>query len=109
MSAARHIVELGPTAVELVDRTMIDLALANPAFRPTIETALIGEPAAILLVEFAGDDKRVLLPRLNRLVELVGDLALPGSVVQMADDTAQKNLSRTARCRSSTSRTTPTR
>ncbi|HEX6015028.1 MAG TPA: FAD-linked oxidase C-terminal domain-containing protein [Geminicoccaceae bacterium] len=92
MIAAQHIVELGPTAVELVDRTMIDLALANPGFRPTIETALIGQPAAILLVEFAGDDKQVLLPRLNRLVELMGDLALPGSVVEMADDTPQKNL-----------------
>ena len=57
MDAAQHIVKLGPTAVELVDRTMIDLALANPAFRPTIETALIGQPAAILLVEFSGDDK----------------------------------------------------
>ncbi len=45
-----------PTAVELVDRTMIDLARANPAFRPVIERALIGAPAAILLVEFSGDD-----------------------------------------------------
>ena len=58
MDAAQHIVKLGPTAVELVDRTMIELARANPAFRPIIETALIGEPEAILLVEFAGDDKQ---------------------------------------------------
>ena len=36
MDAAQHIVKLGPTAVELVDRTMIDLARANPAFRPTM-------------------------------------------------------------------------
>jgi FAD/FMN-containing dehydrogenase/Fe-S oxidoreductase len=92
MSAAQHIVKLGPTAVELVDRTMIDLALANPAFRPTMETALIGRPAAILLVEFAGDDKQALLPRLNQLVDLMGDLALLGSVVEMADDLPQKNL-----------------
>ena len=33
-------------------------ALANPAFRPTIEAALIGMPEAILLVEFAGDHKQ---------------------------------------------------
>ncbi len=92
MSAAQHIVKLGPTAVELVDRTMIDLALANPAFRPAIEAALIGMPEAILLVEFAGDDKQALLPRLSELVELMGDLALPGSVVRMADDMLQKNL-----------------
>jgi len=92
MAAAEHIVTLGPTAVELVDRTMIDLALANPAFGATMRTALRGEPAAILLVEFAGEAKAGLVPRLNRLVELLGDLGLPGSVVEMADDTAQKNL-----------------
>ena len=33
MEAAQHIVKLGPAAVELVDRTMIELARANPAFR----------------------------------------------------------------------------
>jgi len=92
MDAAQHIVKLGPTAVELVDRTMIELSLANPAFRPTIETALIGRPAAILLVEFAGADKAALLPALRRLSELMGDLGLPGSVVEMAEDAPQKNL-----------------
>ena len=92
MDAAQHIVKLGPTAVELVDRTMIELSLANPAFRPTIETALIGQPAAILLVEFAGADKAALRAQLRQLVELMGDLGLPGSVVEMADDAPQKNL-----------------
>ena len=92
MDAAQHIVKLGPSAVELVDRTMVELALGNPAFRATMETALIGRPAAILLVEFAGDDKAALLPRLARLDELMGDLGLPGSVVRMSDDAPQKNL-----------------
>ncbi|MFZ2648844.1 MAG: FAD-binding oxidoreductase, partial [Burkholderiaceae bacterium] len=32
MQAAQHIVKLTPTAVELVDRTMIELSQANPAF-----------------------------------------------------------------------------
>ena len=92
MEAARHIVKLGPTAVELVDRTMIELSLMNPAFRPTIAAALIGQPAAILLVEFAGTDKAALLPKLKALVELMGDLGLPGSVVEMPEDGPQKNL-----------------
>ncbi|KIQ23380.1 lactate dehydrogenase [Variovorax paradoxus] len=92
MDAAQHIVKLGPTAVELVDRTMIELSLANPAFKPTVETALIGKPAAILLVEFSGADKGALLPQLKQLVELMGDLGLPGSVVEMPDDARQKNL-----------------
>ena len=92
MDAPQYIVKLGPTAVELVDRTMIDLSLSNPAFRPAIEAALIGKPAAILLVEFAGGDKASLLPKLKALVELMGDLGLPGSVVEMPDDALQKNL-----------------
>ncbi|MEO7337675.1 MAG: FAD-linked oxidase C-terminal domain-containing protein, partial [Caldimonas sp.] len=92
MDAAQHIVKLAPTAVELVDRTMIELARANPAFRATIETALIGEPAAILLVEFSGDERAVLLARLRTLVELVGDLGLPGGVIEMPDEAPQKSL-----------------
>jgi len=92
MDAAQHIVKLGPTAVELVDRIMIELSQGNPAFRPTIDSVLIGKPAAILLVEFCGDDKAALLPRLLQLVELMGDLGLPRSVVQLSDDAAQKNL-----------------
>jgi FAD/FMN-containing dehydrogenase len=51
MAMTQHIVKLMPVAVELVDRTMIELARDNPAFKPTIEKALIGAPDAILLVE----------------------------------------------------------
>jgi len=92
MEAAQHIVKLGPTAVELVDRIMIELALANPAYKPTMETALLGRPAAILLVEFSGDDKASLLPKLADLVALMGDRGLGGSVVEMVDDAPQKSL-----------------
>ena len=92
MDAAQHLVKLGPTAVELVDRTMIELSLANPAFRPTIASALIGQPAAILLVEFSGADKSVLSTRLKALTELMGDLGLLDSVVTLTDDAPQKAL-----------------
>ena len=92
MDSAQHIVKLGPCAVELVDRTMIELSLQNPAFAPTIRTALIGAPAAILLVEFAGNSKAEILPKIKQLVELMGDLGLPSTVVEMTDDAPQKNL-----------------
>ena len=95
MDSAQHIVKLGDgtlTAVELVDRTMIELSLQNPAFAPTVRTALIGRPAAILLVEFSGAAKVDLIPKIRQLVELMGDLGLPGAVVEMIDDAPQKNL-----------------
>ncbi|UCE32123.1 MAG: FAD-binding oxidoreductase, partial [Burkholderiales bacterium] len=92
MASAQHIVALAPVAVELVDRTMIELARANPAFRPVIERALVGEPEAILLVEFAGAERDVQLARLRDLVALMGDLGLPGSVVEMPDEREQKAL-----------------
>ncbi len=94
MDAAQHIVKLGGglSAVELVDRTMIELSLQNPAFAPTVRTALLGQPDAILLVEFSGASKADLLPKIRQLVELMGDLGLPGSVVEMIDDAPQKNL-----------------
>ena len=92
MAAAQHIVRLQPTAVELVDRTMIDLARANPAFRPVIERALIGAPAAILLVEFSGADAAAQAASLDRLAELIGDLGLPDAVVRIETAQAQKAL-----------------
>ena len=97
MDSAQHIVKgLGGegslTAVELVDRTMIELSLQNPAFAPVIRAAVVGRPDAILLVEFSGDDKAALVRKLDQLVELMGDLGLPDSVVRMADEAPQKNL-----------------
>ena len=92
MDLTRHIVKLAPVAVELVDRTMIELARDNPAFRPVIEKALIGAPDAILLVEFAGESLDEQKAGLARLVALMAELGLPGSVVEMVDANAQKAL-----------------
>jgi FAD/FMN-containing dehydrogenase/Fe-S oxidoreductase len=83
MDAAQHIVKLGPCAVELVDRTMLDLALGNPAFAPTIRRFVRGEPGAILLVEFAGGEREPQEQGVRRLEELMGDLGFAGAVVQV--------------------------
>ena len=89
MQCAQHIVTLKPSAVELVDRTMIELARGNPAFQPVIEAALIGKPEAILLVEFSDSNSR---QQLDDLVALIADLGLPNKVVQMTDAASQKAL-----------------
>lgn len=56
MEAAQHLVALGPTAVELVDSTMIRLGRDIPVFRPVMDRFVKGAPEALLLVEFAEDD-----------------------------------------------------
>jgi len=92
MALTQHIVTLGPTAVELVDRTMIGLARENAAFRATIDEAIRGEPDAILLVEFAGEDKAAQQAKLKQLVALLADLGQPGCVVEVTDARRQKDI-----------------
>ena len=74
MEASQHLVALDPCAVELVDKTMIDLSRENPVFRPVIDRCVKGEPQALLLVEFAGESEPDQLAALKRLHELMGDL-----------------------------------
>lgn len=85
MEAARHLVTLDPEAVELVDRTMIDLGRSIPLYRATIDLMLIGEPDSLLIVEFHGDDDAKLHRQLAALDEMMGDLGLPGQVVRATD------------------------
>src|SRR5438105_5197626 len=75
MDAAQHIVKLIPVAVELIDRTMLDLAREIAMFEPTINAVVRGDPEAILFVEF-GEDQDENFRRLLRLTELIADLGL---------------------------------
>ena len=89
MEATRHLVALDPEAVELVDRTMIDLGRGIPIYRATIDRMLIAEPDALLLVEFHGDDDGWLASRLAALEEAMGDIGFPGAVVKAVDPAFQ--------------------
>ena len=89
MDSTQHIVKLDPAAVELVDRTMIDLARDIPMFRATVDQFVRGEPHALLLVEFAGEDRDEQLAKLRQLVELMADLGFPDAVVEALDSDFQ--------------------
>ncbi|MCK9919511.1 FAD-binding protein [Microbacteriaceae bacterium K1510] len=97
MNAAQHLVRLKPIAVELIDRTMIELAREIPLFRPTLDQFVREAPDAILLVEFGEDDHEVNLRLLSQLKELVGDLGFAwdksgakwGGVVEVLDPVLQ--------------------
>jgi FAD/FMN-containing dehydrogenase/Fe-S oxidoreductase len=97
MDAAQHIVKLGPIAVELVDRTMIELARDIEMFRPTVDAFVRGAPDAVLLVEFAEEEWEENLRRLKALEALMGDLGYTwdkagpkqGGVVEVLDPKLQ--------------------
>jgi FAD/FMN-containing dehydrogenase/Fe-S oxidoreductase len=92
MDSAQHLVRLGPAAVELVDRTMIELSREIAAFRGTIDRTIAGSPAAVLLVEFAGDELAPQQRKLHELTELMADLGLPDSVVAITDPALQRDV-----------------
>ena len=79
MNCAQHIVPLKPIAVELIDRTMIELAREIAIFRPTLDKFVRDTPEAVLLVEFGEDDNEENLRRLRQLKELIGDLGFSWS------------------------------
>ncbi len=92
MKATRPIVDLQPAAVELIDRTMIELARDIAAFRPIVERCIKGEPDAILLVEFDGSERTELLAHVHRLSELMAELGFPGSVVEVTDEAERQSI-----------------
>lgn len=96
MNAAQHLVKTGPIAVELVDRTMIELAREIAMFRPTLEKFVRGTPDAVLLVEFdAGEEENK--KRLEHLHDVMNDLGFGwekqggkwGGVIDVADPALQ--------------------
>ncbi|MGD1879656.1 MAG: FAD-binding and (Fe-S)-binding domain-containing protein [Kiloniellaceae bacterium] len=100
MDAAQHLVTLGPTAVELVDHTMIGLSRDIAMFRPVVDRFVRGEPGAILLVEFAEEDQGENLRRLAALGDMMAQLGFrwgdpgkkEGGVVEAVDADFQKQI-----------------
>lgn len=100
MDAAQHLIKLDPVAVELIDDTMIHLARSIPLFRETVSEFVKGEPAALLVVEFAEDDETENRRRIKNLETLMGDLgfawdkdnAFRGGVVVLENPSDQARI-----------------
>lgn len=100
MDSAQHLVKLGPVAVELIDRTMIDLSRKIPLFKRTITNMVKGEPEALLLVEFAEESQDENICRLRALGELMSDLGFRfsnpeksrGGVIEAIDSGFQSSV-----------------
>ncbi|GBE43825.1 anaerobic glycerol-3-phosphate dehydrogenase subunit C [bacterium BMS3Bbin10] len=92
MEAAQHIVKLGPSAVELIDKNLIELARDIPMFRATVNRFVKGEPEALLITEFSQDNQVENLRRLNELDDLMRELGHKHAVVEAVGARFQKAI-----------------
>jgi FAD/FMN-containing dehydrogenase/Fe-S oxidoreductase len=92
MESSQHIVKLNPAATELIDKTVLDLAADIPAFADSLKTFIVGQPAAVLLVEFAGESRDECLRQLNHLEELMGELGFPEGVLRAEHGEVQGSI-----------------
>ena len=70
MEAMQPILECNPTAVELIDKTILDMARGSLEFS-RLTTFIQGEPAALLAVEFYGETQAALESQLERLEKML--------------------------------------
>jgi FAD/FMN-containing dehydrogenase/Fe-S oxidoreductase len=92
METTRHIVALGPVAVELVDSNVLMLGADIPLFRQTLAEITKGAPNCLLLVEFASEEKDALLADLERLDQCMADHGIPDAVVDVVDPARQRQV-----------------
>jgi FAD/FMN-containing dehydrogenase/Fe-S oxidoreductase len=64
-----RIMELSPSAIELIPQSLIHLARSVPAYANQL-SFVIGDPAALLVVEFSGDIPQKLLGQVSALDKL---------------------------------------
>ena len=78
------ILETNPSAIELIDRMLIELARENPAYRPLL-SPIMGDPAAVLAVEYQGDN-------LKELSGKESELSAFGLVVPLLSSREQERI-----------------
>ena len=70
MDSISEILSLNPSAIELIDGTLIGLAMGKKGFSRAV-SLIEGTPGAILVVEFQGDDERHTGEKAENLVKSV--------------------------------------
>ena len=95
MAATPHILEHQPSAVELIDKRILDTTIGKIKYEP-LRDFIVGDPGAILLVEVAADiEGNVAEPledRLDRLEKMLLDQGLGHHVHRAPDAAAQGRI-----------------
>ena len=92
METTRHLVGLGPVAVELVDNNVLRLGDDIPLFQRILRKITKGRPECLLIVEFAGADQAALLRDLALLDTCMADHGFADAVVPLTDPALQREV-----------------
>ena len=92
MRTTQHIVRLGPTAVELMDDSVLALGAQLPLFQRTLAELVRAHPCTLLLVEFAGEEPAALAQNLRRLDACMADHGFAAAVVPVLEPARQRSV-----------------
>ena len=90
-AAIPDILETDPSASELLDKHLIDLARAQPEWAKRLHF-VDGDPEAVLLTEFYGADDRELLGKLDALERQLRSRGWQSTIVKLLDPVRQKDV-----------------
>ena len=92
LNAVPSIMDLEPSAAELVDGTLLDLAREIPTLSAAVAEFVRGDPRALLIVEFSGPDADRVSDDLDRLGELLADLGHPDALTRAEPKDFQRRI-----------------
>ncbi len=90
-AAIPDILETSPSASELLDKHLIDLARAQPEWAKKLHF-VEGDPEAVLLTEFYGTEERELSAQLDSLERHLQSRGWRSTVVKLLDPARQKDV-----------------
>ena len=91
LEATQLLLPHGPSAVELLDRHVLEMTRAQLEYARRM-TFVQGDPAALLVVEFSGDDADELRARLDAAQRALQQAGAGYAVVRAEDPAAQDNI-----------------
>jgi FAD/FMN-containing dehydrogenase/Fe-S oxidoreductase len=86
-----EILDSGPTAVELTDKLVLDMARQAREHSRKL-TFVEGDPEAIVIVEYAGERPEALLPKLDALEARLRRTGFRGTMLRIVEPAAQANV-----------------
>ena len=91
LDAVPILLETNPTAVEVLDKMLLDLTRDRIEYRRLL-TFVEGDPAIVLLVEYSGESDTELEAGIVRLKEKLNQIHHRGPVIIVADPAQQANV-----------------